>query len=381
MKYYLIAGEASGDLHGSNLMQQLLAVDKAAEFRFWGGDKMNLVASGLVKHYKQTAVMGILPVLFNLRTILRNIRFCIHDILQWKPDVLILIDYPGFNLKIANAVHPKGVKVFYYISPKIWAWKESRIKHIKASVDKMFLIFPFEIDFYKKHQYQAEYVGNPLLDEISAFHSRYISCEQFKIENGLNDKPIIALVPGSRKQEIVQILPVMLQVQKYFSEYQFVVAGAPSIDDDIYKKVIRAFNIPIVRDKTYELLNYSTAALVTSGTATLEAGLFNVPQVVCYKFKGGSLVYKLGRWIFLKVPYVSLVNIILGKEAVKELLQQYLTPENLKLELYKILNNEPCRRQMLDDYFKMREIMGEKGASARAAQKMYNVLKQVNKNE
>ena len=277
--------------------------------------------------------------------------------------------------------HPKGVKVFYYISPKIWAWKESRIKHIKASVDKMFLIFPFEIDFYKKHQYQAEYVGNPLLDEISAFHSRYISCEQFKIENGLNDKPIIALVPGSRKQEIVQILPVMLQVQKYFSEYQFVVAGAPSIDDDIYKKVIRAFNIPIVRDKTYELLNYSTAALVTSGTATLEAGLFNVPQVVCYKFKGGSLVYKLGRWIFLKVPYVSLVNIILGKEAVKELLQQYLTPENLKLELYKILNNEPCRRQMLDDYFKMREIMGEKGASARAAQKMYNVLKQVNKNE
>lgn len=377
MKYYIIAGEASGDLHGSNLMQQLLAVDSTAEFRFWGGDKMAAVAPGLVKHYKQTAVMGILPVLFNLRTILQNIRFCIHDVLQWIPDVLILIDYPGFNLKIANAVHPKGVKVFYYISPKIWAWKESRIKHIKSSVDKMFLIFPFEIDFYKKHQYHAEYVGNPLLDEISAFQSRYDTIEQFKIENGLSDKPIVALVPGSRKQEILQVLPVMLQVQKAFCEYQFVVAGAPSIDDEIYKKAIRGYDVPILRDKTYELLNYSTAALVTSGTATLEAGLFNVPQVVCYKFKGGSLVYNLGRWLFLKVPYVSLVNIVLGKEAVKELLQQHLTPANLKRELDKILHEETYRQQMLQDYLKMHVIMGEKGASERAAKKMYNALKQV----
>jgi lipid-A-disaccharide synthase len=363
MRYYLIAGEASGDLHGSNLMQGLKEKDPQAEFRFWGGDMMQAVGGTLVKHYKYHAVMGGYEVLVKLPSIFRNMKECKQDILQYKPDALILIDYPGFNLRIAKFAKLQGIKVIYYISPKVWVWKKSRVEVIKKFVDHMMVIFPFEPEFYQQHQYKADYVGNPLMDAIEPQYSAKISFEEFILRNKLNNKPVIALLAGSRKQEIDQLLPYMLSVIPFFSEYQFVIAGASSIDRSYYEQYIGDANVSLVFNQTYDVLQQSTAAVVTSGTATLETALLNIPQVVIYRTN--PLTFFIGR-PFVPVKYFSLPNIIMGREIVKELLQHNLGAD-IKTELGRLLNDATYRNIMLENYAKLQEKVGRSGASKRAA--------------
>jgi lipid-A-disaccharide synthase len=361
LKYYIIAGEASGDLHGSNLMKAISQKDKNAEFRFWGGDLMQNIGGTLVKHYRDLAFMGFLEVVLNLKTILNNIKFAKKDIKNYKPDVLILVDYPGFNLRIAKFAKKLGIKIVYYISPQLWAWKENRVEIIKKYVDEMLVILPFEKDFYKKHNVDAHFVGHPLLDAISDLPE--INTEKFKQENGLNEKEIIALLPGSRKQEVKKMLGTMLSVRPYFTDYQFVIAGAPSLSKDFYEKYVDE-NVHFVSNKTYDLLRCSRAALATSGTATLETALLNVPEVVCYK--GSRISYEIGKRLIKNIKYISLVNLIMDKEVVKELIQNDLTTKNLIAELQKILGEN--RQKILSDYAELRQKLGGKGAGEKATE-------------
>ncbi len=358
MKYYLIAGEASGDLHASNLMKSLVEKDPNAVFRFFGGDLMQNVGGTLVKHYRELAFMGFLEVLKNIRSIFKNIDFCKKDILAYKPDMIILVDYPGFNLRIAEFAKTNGIKVHYYISPKIWAWKENRIHKIKKYVDCMHVIFPFEVDYFKdKHNYKVNYVGNPLLDEIA--QRAPIDEIEFRKEHYLGNKPIIALLPGSRTQEITKILSVMLTVVDSFKDYQFVIAGAPSKNKSFYDQFIGNANIKFINNKTYDLLSISKAGLITSGTATLETALFKVPQVVCYKTSG--LTYFIAK-LFVKIKFISLVNLVMDREVVKELIQNDFNKEVLEKELTSILIGEG-RNKMLKNYEELHDKLGGEGAS------------------
>jgi len=369
MKYYLIAGEASGDLHGANLMRALQQIDPVAEFRFWGGDRMESVGGKLIKHYRDLAFMGFWEVVTNLRTILRNIDFCKRDIAQYQPDALIFIDYPGFNMRIAKWAKNQGIPTHYYISPQIWAWKENRIKAIKRDVDAMYVILPFEKDFYEgKHGYPVHFVGHPLLDAIAA--RKEVSEEVFKRENGLDERPIIALLPGSRKQEIAKMLSVMLSVVGSYHQYQFVIAGAPSLGYDFYKQFIKEENVHFVSGKTYDLLSHAHAALVTSGTATLETALFRVPEVVCYR--GNWISYQIAKRV-ISLKYISLVNLIMDAPVVTELIQGDLNTRNLKTELNKLLNPD-YREKLLINYEALREKLGNEGASDRTARPLFSSL-------
>lgn len=374
MKYYLIAGEASGDLHASNLMKAILQEDPKAEFRFFGGDLMAKAGGTCVKHYRDMAYMGFIPVLLHLRTIFRNLSCCKQDILTWKPDVLILIDYPGFNLKVAKFIKQhSSIPVYYYISPKIWAWKEYRIKNIRRDIDKLLSILPFEVDFFKKHHYPVNYVGNPCVDAVQTFRENYQeSLDEFQLRNKLDNRPIIALLAGSRKQEIKDNLSRMTEASKDFPQYRFVIAGAPGIDPEFYQQFIGK-DTKILFGQTYPLLTHATAALVTSGTATLETALFKVPQVVCYYTAAGKLVSFLRRHI-LKVQYISLVNLISGNEAVTELVADGMTVTNLKAELKQILPDGNKRSKMLSDYEQLIQTLGTAGASQRAAKIIINSL-------
>ncbi|MBK7969952.1 MAG: lipid-A-disaccharide synthase [Bacteroidetes bacterium] len=363
MKYYVIAGEASGDLHASNLIKHLKNKDAGFTCRAWGGDLMKEQGVDLVKHYRDLAFMGFIEVVANLRTILRNIDFCKKDILAYKPDVLILVDYPGFNLRIADFAAKNGIQVIYYISPQIWAWKQSRIHQIKRNVNRMIVILPFEKDFYRKHDFNVDFVGHPLLDAISN-RARNENANSFKSLNKLSDKPIIALLPGSRKQEIKTMLPLMLSVRNQFPDYQFVIGAAPSLEESFYKDITGNSDISIVFGQTYPLLENAYAALVTSGTATLETALFGVPEVVCYK---GSLIsYHIARQL-IKIKYISLVNLIMDREVVTELIQDDLNPARIKEELTRITLDETGRNRMLQDYESLKQKLGGTGASERAA--------------
>jgi lipid-A-disaccharide synthase len=363
MRYYIIAGEASGDLHGSNLMKALYQEDPKADIRFWGGDLMQSVGGTLVKHYKELAFMGFIEVLFNLKTILNNITLAKKDILEFQPDVLVFIDYPGFNLRIAKWAKTLNIKTHYYISPQIWAWKENRIKDIKRDVDQMYVILPFEKEFYEnKHNYPVHFVGHPLIDAIH--NQPKVDDAVFRIENQLNDQPIIAILPGSRQQEITKMLSVMLSVVNDFPDYQFVIAGAPSQDFSFYEKFITNDNIKFISNKTYSLLGIATAALVTSGTATLETALFKVPEVVCYK--GSWASYQIAKRI-ITLKYISLVNLIMDKEVVTELIQDDCTTQRIKEELTKILEGE-CRAKLLAQYDQLEQKLGGIGASQKTAQ-------------
>lgn len=365
MNYYIIAGEASGDLHASNLMRELKVLDANASFRCWGGDLMKAQGAELVKHYRDLAFMGFTEVVMNLRTILGNIDLCKKDILAYRPDVLILVDYPGFNLRIAEFAKAQGIKVFYYISPQIWAWKEGRVHKIKRVVDKMFVILPFEKEFYGRFDYPVDFVGHPLLDAVEQYSKQVPKLDI------VTANPIIALLPGSRKQEIAKKLPLMLAMQKYYPDYEFVIAGAPSQTKEFYRTFIKDADIKIVYNQTYSLLQRSEAALVTSGTATLETALFGVPQVVCYI--AGGISYMIAKKL-IKVKYISLVNLIMDREIVKELIQNELNETNLKAELDKILN-PVSRQKMLDDYAALREKLGGAGASKKLAGLMIAYLK------
>ena len=371
MKYYLIVGEASGDLHASHLMRSLQKEDPEAQFRFFGGDLMTAVGGTRVKHYKELAYMGFVPVLLHLRTIFRNMALCKKDIMQWQPDAVILVDYPGFNLKIAKYLHKNRKDrpaIYYYISPKIWAWKEYRIKNIKRDVDELFSILPFEVPFFEqKHHYPIHYVGNPTADEVRSF------LEDNPPHPRTPAPPIIALLAGSRKQEIKDNLPAMLEAVKQFPDYQCVVAGAPGIEDAYYEEFIKGASVEIVLNKTYDLLSRSTAALVTSGTATLETALFNVPQVVCYKTPVPHLI----RFAFnhiIKCKYISLVNLIADKEVVQELLADRFSVKNIREELSKILPGQTGREQMLQGYEEIRTALGGTCASDNAAKLMVSLL-------
>ncbi|MBR7167048.1 MAG: lipid-A-disaccharide synthase [Bacteroidaceae bacterium] len=376
MKYYLIVGEASGDLHASNLMKAIKQCDKAAQFRFFGGDLMSAVGGERVKHYRELAYMGFIPVLLHLRTILTNMERCKKDIVAWNPDVLILVDYPGFNLSVAEYIHKNTeIPVYYYISPKIWAWKEYRIKNIKRDVDELFSILPFEVDFFAAHNYKINYIGNPCVDAVDAFLKGDVEERaDFLASASLPDKPIVALLAGSRKQEIESNLPLMLQAMEDYPEYQAVIAGAPGIDRDFYAPYIGA-GANIIYGATYRLLKHSCAALVTSGTATLETALFRVPQVVCYATPMARLYSWLKRH-FLKVKFVSLVNLIAGREVVRELVAADMCLDNVKSELGKILPDTKERAAMLKEYDRMIDILGAAGASERAAAIMVRMLKE-----
>ncbi len=369
MKYYIISGEASGDLHASNLMKGLLEEDINAQFQFWGGDLMQNVGGKLVKHYKELAFMGFVEVVKNLRTITKNIAFAKKDIESFNPDIIIFIDYPGFNLRIAKWAKSQKYKTHYYISPQIWAWKESRIKAIKRDIDELYVILPFEKDFYeKKHDFPVHFVGHPLIDAIS--DRKQVDEYEFRAAHQLNEKPIIALLPGSRKQEITKILSIMLSLVDDYPDYQFIIAGAPSQDYNFYKQFIKKANVNFISNKTYDLLSVSTAALVTSGTATLETALFKVPQVVCYK--GGWLSYQIGKRL-VKLDYISLVNLILNKEAVTELIQNDFNTKRLKKELDTIL--DPYERtKFFINYYDLEKALGGKGASKHTAKLIYKAL-------
>ena len=369
MKYYLIAGEASGDLHASNLMKELKLQDKNAEFRFLGGDLMQKQGGKLVRHFKETAYMGFLDVIIHLKSILNNISFFKKDIKKYKPDVLILVDYPGFNLRIAEFAHNEGLKVYYYISPKIWAWKQSRVHKIKKFIDKLFIIFPFEKDFYKKFNYEVEYVGNPIMDAIEIKDSNF---ELFKEKYNLGDKKIIALLPGSRKSEIKHNFPTMLEVAKEFPDYQFIVAAAPSLEKEVFKTYSKDYNIKLIYDDTYELLRHSEAAIVTSGTATLETAILNIPELVCYK--GDAFSYQIAKRL-IKTNYISLVNLVMNKKVIKELIQYDMTVEKISNELEQILKNDVYRNTMLHNFEEMRNTLGGKGASKRTSEIIIKSLK------
>lgn len=364
MKYYIIAGEASGDLHGSNLIKELRVLDTNGNFRCWGGDKMQAAGAALVKHYRDLAFMGFAEVVKNLRTILRNLGTCKKDILSYRPDVLILIDYPGFNLRIAKWAKQQGFKIIYYISPQVWAWKESRVKAIKRDVDKMLVILPFEKDFYKKWDFEAEYVGHPLVKVIDTFAAT---------DKMFPGKNVIALLPGSRKQEILKKLPVMLAAAANFPQYYFVIAKAPGIDESFYNALVEPYpNVSFVVNKTYQLLSESKAALVTSGTATLETALFGVPEVVCYK--GGYISYQIARRL-ITIKYICLVNLIMDREVVKELIQDELTVTNVSAALKEILENPQKQLQLRQDYQQLKKVLTAGGdASANAAKSIYDFL-------
>ncbi len=369
MRYYIIAGEASGDLHGSNLMKALQHVDVDADFRFWGGDLMQHNGGELVKHYRELAFMGFAEVLMNLRTIAKNLSFCKKDIASYQPDVIVFIDYPGFNLRIAKWAKQKKIKTHYYISPQIWAWKESRIKSIKRDIDDMSVILPFEKDFYeKKHNYPVNFVGHPLIDAIA--DRIQVDELEFRTLHGLSNKPIIALLPGSRKQEIRKMLSIMLSIVSDFPSHQFVIAGAPSQDYSFYTPFITNPDVHFISNQTYDLLSVSTAALVTSGTATLEAALFKVPQVVCYK--GGWISYQIGKRV-VNLDYISLVNLIMDQEVVKELIQNDFNTKNLKKELFKVLD-EFERTKFFINYYELEKKLGGKGASNKTAEIIFRSL-------
>ncbi|WP_016776331.1 lipid-A-disaccharide synthase [Anaerophaga thermohalophila] len=377
MKYYIIAGEASGDLHASNLIKELKQLDSEADFRFWGGDLMAAQGGTLVRHYRDTAWMGVWEVLMHLKSIFRNLDECREDILRYRPDVIILVDYPGFNLRIARFANEFGFKVFYYISPKIWAWNTGRVKKIKKWVDKMFTILPFETDFFAKHGVPVVYSGNPILDAINERKYKDEKREDFLSRHSLPDRPIIAILPGSRTQEIERLLPDMLAMKKYFPEHQFIVAGAPSFSSDYYNNFLpEREHVKVIFDETYALLQQAKAAMVTSGTATLEAALLNCPQVVCYKMWGGAFTDFVAKKIIIKVPYISLVNLIAGREVVAELFQKDMTGENLKAELQKILFDESVRHKIFDGYDEIRQIMGGPGSSKKTARLMWEALQE-----
>jgi lipid-A-disaccharide synthase len=371
MRYYIIAGEASGDLHGSNLIKELKKLDAMASIRCWGGDKMQQAGADLVKHYRDLAFMGFSEVIKNIFTILRNLSFCKKDIEQFQPDTLILIDYPGFNLRVAKWAKKKNLRIIYYISPQVWAWKENRVKMMKETIDKMIVILPFEKDYFKnKWNWEVEYVGHPLVEVIE---SEKLNPDSYREKSEkLSSREIVALLPGSRKQEILKKLPVMLEVSKAFSSYQFIVAKAPGVNDDFYSSLLNPYNnVSAVSGKTYDLLMQAKAALVTSGTATLETALFGVPEVVCYK--GSFLSYEIGRRL-VKVKYISLVNLIMDKLVVKELIQHDMNVKNLEHELHELLTNEKRITELKKDYADLKNILSEKGpdgyrdASAKAAQ-------------
>ena len=363
MKIYIIAGEASGDLHGSNLMKALLRQNPSIDFRFWGGDKMTAIAGEPVKHIKDLAFMGFLEVILNLRTILKNIKICQSDVEKFKPDALVLIDYPGFNLRIAEFAKARNIKVLYYVSPQIWAWKEKRGFKIKRIVDELYCILPFEKEFYKRFDMDVHYVGHPLVDAIMEYKTNAISQQDFITACDLDERPILALLPGSRKQEIKIKLPIMLEAAKKYTDHQIVVAGAPNLSAKFYLEIAGNQTIQLIANRTYDILNNAHIAMVTSGTATLETALFNVPQVVCYK--GSAISYQIAKRL-VKIDYISLVNLILNREAVKELIQNELTVKAIQHEMDLLIEGAP-REKMLSDYKEIENILGGGGASDKVA--------------
>lgn len=369
MRYYIIAGEASGDLHASNLMRALLKKDPNSEFRYWGGDLMAMVQSKPVKHYKELAFMGFLEVLLNLRTILSNLKFCKKDILEYKPDAIIFVDYPGFNLRIAEWAKQQSIKTIYYISPQIWAWKQSRVHKIKRDIDKMICILPFEQEFYAKYNMEVDYVGHPLLDAVS---NRPEANRERKLEEwGLSsDKKLMALLPGSRKQEISTILPIMLKSVQRLSNFQFAIAVAPSQDLEFYQSIVKSKNIALIPGQTYEILELADMALVTSGTATLETAIFNVPEVVCYK--GSWVSYWIAKQL-VKIKFISLVNLIMDKELVKEMIQAECNPKAIELEIMDLVKGDK-RESLLQEYKELQKKLGGVGASERTADLVLNFL-------
>lgn len=369
-RYFIIAGERSGDLHGSNLIKAIKKADNHAIIEAWGGDYMQEAGAEITKHYRDLAFMGFLEVLKNLPTILGFIGECKKTIEEFQPDAIILIDYAGFNMRIAKWAKKKGYKVFYYISPKVWAWNQSRAWSLKKNLDRLFVIFPFEVEFFKKYNFEVEFVGNPLFDAIATFKP----AADFLKKNNLSDKKIIALLPGSRKQEVEKMLNLMVATQSKFTDYQFIIAGVGNLPLEFYEQFLNK-NIKLVTDQTYDLLSHSTAALVTSGTATLETALFGVPQVVCYKTSGFS--YKIAKWV-IKVPYISLVNLVAQKEVVKELIQDELTIENLSNELNKILNVADSRNKQINEYKRVKESLGDVGASEKTGRRIVEILKSSN---
>jgi lipid-A-disaccharide synthase len=372
MKYFIIAGEQSGDLHGSNLIRGISQADPQADIHCWGGQLMKEAGGNLLVHYRKLAFMGFMNVLLNIRTVLRNMALCKKQILVYSPDVLILIDYPGFNLRIAQFAKSAGLKVFYYISPKLWAWKESRVMKVREYVDRMFIIFPFEVEFYRKHGIGVTYYGNPLVDEIEKKSALFRRKEEIRMQLGLDEKPVIAMLAGSRRHEIEHILPEMVKITGYFTGYQFVLAGVDKIPAGLYERIIGARNVKVISGRTYEILGISEAALVKSGTSTLEAALLGVPQVVCYK--GDAISFAIARRL-VKVRFISLVNLILGREAVTELIQFLLTEQNLVKSMREIIPGGSRREQMLNDYAELRKILGPPGASMRIADEMVKTLK------
>jgi lipid-A-disaccharide synthase len=370
MRYYIIAGEASGDLHASNLMKELRLRDSQADFRCWGGDKMQAEGGVLVRHYRDLAFMGFLEVVLNLRTIMNNLAFCRKDILDYQPDVLILVDYPGFNLRIADFAQQRGMKVFYYISPQVWAWKKSRVKQIRKNVDRMFVILPFEKAFYAKYDYTVDFVGHPLLDALSREKQR-TSPAEFRLKHGLDDRKIIALLPGSRDQEIRKILPIMVKATDQFTDYQAVVAGVSVHEPSYYASCLDGRAIKVIYNSTYDLLQNAEAASVTSGTASLEAALLDVPQVICYK--GSTLSYEIARRI-VDIKYIGLPNLVLDKAIIQELIQHELTVDNLHHSLDQLLHAEEIRMRIAADYHELKNALGGPGASARTAELMLKYL-------
>jgi lipid-A-disaccharide synthase len=372
LKLYLIAGEASGDLHAANLMKALRKEDETIEFRFWGGDLMEKEGGKPVKHIRDLAFMGFIEVVMNLKTILSNIRFCKTDIEVYQPDALVLIDYPGFNLRIAEWAKSKGIKVYYYISPQVWAWKQNRVFKIKKSVDHLFAILPFEKAFFKKFDYDVEYVGHPLLDAIEQFRATEIDSTSFRETNNLDQRPIIAVLPGSRKQEIRVKLPLMLDALESFDNYQIVIAGAPALDPDFYTPFISNNRIRIIHGETYNILNAAEIGVVTSGTATLETALFQVPEVVCYK--GSSISYAIAKRL-IKIKFISLVNLILDREVVKELIQHECTASNIRREVETIVIGGSKREKMLAEFSTLKKTLGEGGASRQVAQSILKTIR------
>ena len=374
MKYYFIAGEASGDLHASNLINELVKLDQQAQIKGFGGDLMENAGMELTKHYREMAFMGVIPVLMNLKTIKKNFKTCEEDLLRFGPDVLVLVDYPGFNLRMAKFAKANGIRVFYYISPKIWAWRKYRIRQIKAFVDELFTILPFETEFYKKLGFEVNYVGNPVLDAIVAKAPKQ-AFNDFVAENSLEEKPIIALLPGSRLQEISSLLPRMLEAASGFKSHQMVITAAPNIDDSVYQKLIKNYPAVLLKNKTYEVLQQADAAVLASGTVSLEAGILRCPQVVCYRMGGGIVLFAAWK-LFVQVKWASLVNLILGREAVKEFLQQQCSVSNIRKELELILNDPGYKKRMFAAYDELHQKLGGVGASALAAKLMHGKLKE-----
>ncbi len=372
MKYYIIAGEASGDLHGSNLIKALKKEDSSALFRVWGGDKMGRASGELVMHYRNHSFMGLFPVLWNLQTIRKNFRMVKKDIIDYKPDALILIDYSGFNLRVAKMLKSESLKIYYYISPQVWAWRKNRVKLIKKVIDRLFSILPFEKEFYNRYDFNVDYVGHPLLDAIEDYRSEdIVEKDVFISKNRLSGKPLIALLPGSRSQEINAQLPCMAEISTKFGEYEFVIAAAPSMNEEIYSPFVAKYPVKLIKDQTYDLLRFSKAAIVTSGTATLETALFKVPQVVCYK--AGSLSYFIVKNL-VNISFISIVNLIMGEQVIKELIQKDMNKKMLETELNLILHDDSYRDRMTGNYNKLESMLGGPGASARTAKGMYTDL-------